>query len=29
MTFGQILEFTRFGFFNIEARNLIACLGPA
>ncbi|MBN2197337.1 MAG: NDP-hexose 2,3-dehydratase family protein [Polyangiaceae bacterium] len=27
MTLGQILEFTRVGFFNIEARNLVACLG--
>ena len=27
MTLGQILELTRFGYFNIEARNLVACLG--
>jgi len=26
MTLGQIIDFTRYSYFNIEARNLLACL---
>ena len=26
MTLGQILDFIRYGYFNIEARNLVSCL---
>ncbi|MBN1978717.1 MAG: NDP-hexose 2,3-dehydratase family protein [Anaerolineae bacterium] len=28
MTLGQIIDFTKYSYFNIEARNLLACLNP-